>query len=102
MIAIDGLWWAGGIDPTDTDAAEPWHALWKSHYSSEIQDALPLMHAQSNGPMEALAQAAGFVDVAVERLAALEQLERDNGTGKREPQPRFLLRGPRPHLEAAT
>ncbi|NJO81378.1 MAG: methyltransferase domain-containing protein [Blastochloris sp.] len=102
MIAIDGLWWSGGIDPADTDADAPWNALWKSHYSSDVQDALPLMHAQSIDPMAALVQAVGFVDVTVERLTDLEQLERDRRTSEREPQPRFVLCGCRPHPESAT
>ncbi len=96
LIIIDGLWWAGSADPADADATKPWYELWKTHYSADAQAALPLMHAQSLGPAEALVRAAGFVDVAVERLTELDQLDRDRGSGDGELQPRFLLRGRRP------
>ncbi|NTU84795.1 MAG: class I SAM-dependent methyltransferase [Chloroflexales bacterium] len=95
LIVIDGLWWAGGVNPADTDAMKPWHELWKMHYSAEVQVALPLMHAQTLEPIEALTHEAGLVDVTVVRLAALEQLERSRGSSSCEPQPRFLLCGRR-------
>ncbi|NJM06953.1 class I SAM-dependent methyltransferase [Candidatus Gracilibacteria bacterium] len=95
LIIIDGLWWVG-TDPADSDAGEPWHAMWQSHYSTAVQAALPLMHAQSLTPAEELVRAAGFVQVSITRLAALEQFERARDPGAREPQPRFVLRSRRP------
>jgi SAM-dependent methyltransferase len=96
LVVIDGLWWYGGVDPSATDATEPWHALWKTHYSAEVQAALPLMHAQSLAPAEELLRASGWVDVAAERLAAVEQLERERREDGGEPQPRFVLTAHRP------
>jgi ubiquinone/menaquinone biosynthesis C-methylase UbiE len=101
LIVIDGLWWAGDADPAATDAGKPWHELWTSRYSAEVQAALPLMHAQSIDPAEELLRAAGFAEVGVERLAQLEQLKRSQGHDDGEAQPRFLLRGRRPDLDAA-
>lgn len=95
LVVIDGLWWCGGIDPAETEAQQPWYALWQRHYSAEVQAALPLMHAQSLRPAEELLLAAGFTDVAAERLPALEQLERARNADAQEPKPRFVLRGRR-------
>jgi SAM-dependent methyltransferase len=96
LVIIDGLWWAGTSDPDATDTGKPWHELWKTLYSTDVQAALPLMHAQSIEPAAELLQTAAFEEVSVERLTDLEQFKRQQGHANSELQPRFLLRGRRP------
>lgn len=79
VVAIDGLWWAQA--PADEAAkdettATGWQATFREYYRPEVCAALPLMAIQSLDPVVGAFHQAGFADVRVSRLDAVEQMER--------------------------
>jgi ubiquinone/menaquinone biosynthesis C-methylase UbiE len=55
-----------------------WKHAWESRYTPDVLDNLPLRHNPTLDPVVVPAQRAGFSDVRVVRLEAIEQFERDN------------------------
>jgi SAM-dependent methyltransferase len=55
-----------------------WKGTWESRYTPDVLENLPLRHNPTLDPAIAPAKAAGFTDVRVVRLQAIEQFEREN------------------------
>lgn len=78
LVVIDGLWWQGRDldDPSQMDA--PTRERWLLAYGPQArgESRLPIMAAQTMEPVVAAVQAAGFTDVQVSTLDAVEAAER--------------------------
>lgn len=56
-----------------------WRDAWEQRYTADVLQHLPLRHKATLDPVAEHARAAGFVDVRVERLEAIEHFEREQG-----------------------
>lgn len=86
VLAIDGLWKQSTSEDTPVGDA------WSQYYSEATRSALPLMSVSSLDRIRTLFETAGFVDIAVHTLAAVEEVEpREEGQ-----EPRYAIVGRRP------
>jgi len=97
VLAFDGLWAASDTRRDAGFDGTPWAKAYQDLYDERVRRGLPFMHTDSLEPAVALLAQAGFEDVAIERLSAIEEAERAQiGDPTWQPEPRFVLRGRRP------
>jgi len=91
FVAIDAFWFSPER-PSEPEADDEWRDPWLRHYSDETRAGLPAMHLTEHGPLVEMAKVAGFVDVRLEHLTAVQEVEHI----KISQEPRYALVGFRP------
>ena len=96
LIVVDGLWWQGR-DPSEGGPTEPEaRARWEAAYGAAARAQLPTMLAQNMAPIVGAVEAAGFADVRLGRLDAVERVERATEPGRDRGNERYVLSARRP------
>jgi SAM-dependent methyltransferase len=96
LVAIDGIWRPNGWEPDGSRDPADW-AIFIDHYSPEVRRGLPLAEAVTFDPFVAVVEAAGFVDVRLTPLHAIQQLQRTHaGTAGDSAQVPHLIRATAP------
>jgi len=93
LIAIDGLWYQHKDASSVSCKAPGVQSAWDEHYSASVRSQLPLIDAKTLEQHLALVRAAGFTNITVSRLEAIEAFESTMMASNDQPrQPRYVIR----------
>jgi SAM-dependent methyltransferase len=96
LVAIDGIWRPHGWQPDGSRSPEDW-ATFVARYAPEVRRGLPLAEAVTADRFVAVVAGAGFADVRLTPLRAIEELQRAHaGAAGDSVRAQFLIRARAP------